>query len=71
MFLHSYRVRLKEFRTNYNIAAILIVVMLGINVVFYICKQTSLFNNSKSSKNTLFINIILLKSYQMSLKIEI
>ena len=34
MFLHSYRVRLKEFRTNYNIAAILIVVMLGINVVF-------------------------------------
>ena len=32
-FFHSYRVRLKEFRLNYNILAILIVMMLSINVV--------------------------------------
>lgn len=34
MFLHSYRVRLKEFRRNYSIMAFTIVIMLGINVVF-------------------------------------
>jgi 4-amino-4-deoxy-L-arabinose transferase-like glycosyltransferase len=33
-FFHSYRVRLKEFRLNYNILAILIVIMLSINVIF-------------------------------------
>ena len=32
-FFHSYRVRLKEFRLNYNILAILIVIMLSINVI--------------------------------------
>lgn len=32
-FFHSYRVRLKEFRQPYNIAAILILLMLIINVV--------------------------------------
>jgi hypothetical protein len=32
-FFHAYRVRLKEFRTNYNILAGLIVVMLSINVI--------------------------------------
>ncbi|MDZ7817902.1 MAG: hypothetical protein U5K55_04440 [Aliarcobacter sp.] len=33
-FFHSYRVRLKEFRLNYNILAILIIIMLSINVIF-------------------------------------
>ncbi|MDD3007847.1 MAG: hypothetical protein RBR70_12340 [Arcobacter sp.] len=33
-FLHSYRVRLKEFRKIYNILAILIVGMLSLNVIF-------------------------------------
>ena len=33
-FFHSYRVRLKEFRLNYNILAVLIVIMLSINVIF-------------------------------------
>lgn len=33
-FLHSYRVRLKEFRKTYNILAILTVTMLLINVIF-------------------------------------
>lgn len=32
-FFHSYRVRLKEFRTKYNILAFLIVLMLSINVI--------------------------------------
>ena len=32
-FFHSYRVRLKEFRLNYNILAMLIVIMLSINVI--------------------------------------
>jgi hypothetical protein len=32
-FFHAYRVRLKEFRTNYNILAGLIVLMLSINVI--------------------------------------
>ena len=32
-FFHAYRVRLKEFRTNYNILAFLVVLMLSINVV--------------------------------------
>ncbi len=32
-FFHAYRVRLKEFRINYNILAGLIVVMLSINVI--------------------------------------
>lgn len=32
-FFHAYRVRLKEFRTNYNILAILVIVMLSINVI--------------------------------------
>ncbi len=32
-FFHSYRVRLKEFRINYNILVILVVVMLSINVI--------------------------------------
>lgn len=32
-FFHSYRVRLKEFRTNYNILATLIIIMLSINVI--------------------------------------
>ena len=33
-FLHSYRVRLKEFRKIYNILAILIIGMLSLNVIF-------------------------------------
>ena len=33
-FLHSYRVRLKQFRKNYNIIAILVIVMLSFNVFF-------------------------------------
>ena len=33
IFLHSYRVRLKEFRTNYNILVFLITTMLSINVI--------------------------------------
>lgn len=33
-FFHSYRVRLKEFRQNYNIIAVLIIIMLSINVIF-------------------------------------
>lgn len=33
IFLHSYRVRLKEFRTNYNILVFLITIMLSINVI--------------------------------------
>lgn len=33
IFFHSYRVRLKEFRTKYNILAFLIVLMLSINVI--------------------------------------
>ena len=32
-FFHAYRVRLKEFRTNYNILAFLVVLMLSINVI--------------------------------------
>ena len=32
-FFHAYRVRLKEFRTNYNILAGLVVLMLSINVI--------------------------------------
>ncbi len=32
-FFHAYRVRLKEFRTNYNILVVLVVIMLSINVV--------------------------------------
>lgn len=32
-FFHSYRIRLKEFRQNYNILAILIITMLSINVI--------------------------------------
>jgi len=32
-FFHSYRVRLKEFRTNYNILAGLVIFMLSINVI--------------------------------------
>ena len=32
-FFHSYRVRLKEFKLNYNILAMLIVIMLSINVI--------------------------------------
>ena len=32
-FFHSYRVRLKEFRANYNIVAILIIIMLSLNVI--------------------------------------
>ena len=32
-FFHAYRVRLKEFRTKYNILAFLIVLMLSINVI--------------------------------------
>ena len=32
-FFHSYRVRLKEFRINYNILVILVVLMLSINVI--------------------------------------
>lgn len=32
-FFHSYRIRLKEFRRNYNIVAILVIVMLSINVI--------------------------------------
>lgn len=32
-FFHAYRVRLKEFRTNYNILVFLVVLMLSINVV--------------------------------------
>ena len=33
MFFHAYRVRLKEFRRNYNILAGLVIVMLTINVI--------------------------------------
>ena len=33
MFFHSYRVRLKQFRRNYNILAILVVSMLTLNVI--------------------------------------
>lgn len=33
MFLHSYRIRLKEFRRNYDIIAISIIVILAINVI--------------------------------------
>ena len=33
-FLHSYRVRLKQFRKNYNIIAILVITMLSFNVFF-------------------------------------
>lgn len=33
IFFHAYRVRLKEFRTNYNILAFLVVLMLSINVI--------------------------------------
>ena len=33
IFFHSYRVRLKEFRGNYNIVAVLIIIMLAINVI--------------------------------------
>lgn len=33
-FLHSYRIRLKEFRKVHNIMAILIIGMLGLNVIF-------------------------------------
>ena len=32
-FFHAYRVRLKEFRTNYNILGILVIIMLSINVI--------------------------------------
>lgn len=32
-FFHSYRIRLKEFQRNYNIVAILVIVMLSINVI--------------------------------------
>ncbi|AXX90684.1 hypothetical protein CKA55_10545 [Arcobacter suis] len=32
-FFHAYRIRLKEFRTNYNILAFLVVLMLSINVI--------------------------------------
>jgi len=34
IFLHSYRIRLKEFRTNYNIVATLTILFLSINVLF-------------------------------------
>ena len=33
IFFHSYRVRLKEFRGNYNIVAVLIIIMLALNVI--------------------------------------
>jgi hypothetical protein len=33
MFFHAYRVRLKEFRRNYNILAGLVIIMLTINVI--------------------------------------
>ena len=33
IFLHSYRIRLKEFRKTYNILAVSIILMLGINVI--------------------------------------
>ncbi|WP_418186174.1 hypothetical protein ACNSOS_05070 [Aliarcobacter vitoriensis] len=34
IFLHSYRVRLKEFRTTYNIIAITTILFLSINILF-------------------------------------
>ena len=33
IFFHSYRVRLKEFRGNYNIVAVLTIIMLALNVI--------------------------------------
>jgi 4-amino-4-deoxy-L-arabinose transferase-like glycosyltransferase len=33
-FFHAYRVRLKEFRTNYNILAGLVIFMLSVNIIF-------------------------------------
>jgi hypothetical protein len=33
-FLHSYRIRLKQFRKVHNIIAILIIGMLALNVIF-------------------------------------
>jgi hypothetical protein len=39
IFFHSYRVRLKEFRKNHNIAVFLVLLMLFINVLFTIVNK--------------------------------
>jgi len=47
IFLHSYRVRLKEFRKGYNIIAILTILFLSINILFtFINKPIYLFLSS-------------------------
>ncbi|MGB5793963.1 glycosyltransferase family 39 protein [Poseidonibacter sp.] len=38
-FFHSYRVRLKEFRKNYNIVVFLVVIMLALNVLLTIVNK--------------------------------